>query len=239
MASGDDSLAIPQVAYGPVDAPRPVYIFAPKATEPNKRVRDRVNSSTICDITSEPVDLDKLPVVVDFIEQKWTILCPECHRNHSSTLLELNGPTRPTSTRSIDATFALDLGELSEGQHVILRGIERGQGRGSWLHNDYVPGFVKWEASAPPTWGLGEVTDDVGTVYEHQGFGGWSPDFDDLVRWGEESLGNTIPPNAKRLSISFHCSYEWEPPGPWVEQMVVNPITGEILEIRLHGATNA
>jgi hypothetical protein len=76
------------------------------------------------------------------------------------------------------------------------------------------------------------VSDEIGTVYEHSGVGGWGPDRDQVVRWGNESLGNTVPSDATRLSISFHCDDRWEPAEPWIERLVLDMNVGGMVEAR-------
>lgn len=215
------------LSYAPTNGPRTIYIFGPKALEPNQFVRNRVVASIHCEITDEVISVNELPVVVDFIEQTWMILCPKCRQNHSSALLEPQRPPTTPKVRQIDFPLNVDLGELIEGQHVILRGIENVEGSDSQIHNDFVPGFTMKRS---PSWGLGAVTDDIGTVYDHSGAGGWGPDLDRVVRWGNESLGNTVPSDATRLSISFHCDNKWEPAEPWVERLVLNLKGGGIAQ---------
>jgi hypothetical protein len=123
----------------------------------------------------------------------------------------------------------VDLGELIPGQHVVIEGIGMRYPWGSVLHNAFVPGFAR---SAKNTdWGLLHVADDVGTNYEdHVGEGGWGADPDGIVRHGDESLGNGVPPSATRLTIEFNPAHDWDPPSPWIRVLTIELSTGEVTD---------
>jgi hypothetical protein len=83
-------------------------------------------------------------------------------------------------------------------------------------------------------WGLGEVSDDVGTVYDHMGAGGWGPDDDGIVRWGDEDLGNQIPATANALSLTVHRANSWFPVHEWIQTFTVNLGSHEVTVVE-HG----
>jgi hypothetical protein len=75
--------------------------------------------------------------------------------------------------RTIDVPIDIDLGELIAGQHIVLRGITLRTPWGSVLRYSFVPGFSDQPRTTDASWRLGKVNDDLGTVYDHQGQGGW------------------------------------------------------------------
>jgi hypothetical protein len=134
-------------------------------------------------------------------------------------------------TRVIDLPLDLDLGEIILGQHVVIRGIELNTERGSVLHYDFVPGFDHDDRELDTSWTLGDVNDDVGTRYDHDGEGGWGPDPDWIVRWGDERLGNTIPSSAGTLTVEIHHAHYLTPPGDWVRVFTVDLTTGAVRDV--------
>jgi len=139
------------------------------------------------------------------------------------------GPA-PEPNRIIDLQMDLDLGELIVGHHVVIKGIEITKRWGSALHNDFVPGFDPDDLELDKSWGLGQITDDVGTVYEHGGQGGWGPHPDGLVHWGDEHLGNTIPRDATLLTIEVHYADSPPPLGCWIRSFTVDLANGVVME---------
>lgn len=230
----DDSVDIPlpRVSYVPIGGNRRPFRFNPKASETNSYVRDRVQHSYTCDSVNEEINVDELPVEVDFIEEAWFIVCPLCQGRHSGTLLAPSRPLGPPFPRVIDVPLDIDLGKLIDGQHVVLKGIETTDAYGSQIHNDFVPGFKdSRESDLDTSWSLGEVTDDLGTTYAHRGEGGWGLNADGVVRQGEESLGNSIPKGATKLTISFWYAGSHPPTSRWIQRLTLNPQTGEVLSI--------
>jgi hypothetical protein len=65
----------------------------------------------------------------------------------------------------LDVTFDADLGELVEGHHVVVRGIERGPGE-AVLHYGFVPAVQEHERQdkGPFVW-----------YYSSPSAGGWRP----------------------------------------------------------------
>jgi len=102
---------------------------------------------------------------------------------------------------------------------------------GSVIHNEFVPGFRQDEEGFDTTWGLGEVSDDLGTAYEHGGQGGWGADTDGIVRRGDELLGNGGPPEASWLRIEVMPSHTWTPPGPWIRSFTVDLAAGVLQDV--------
>jgi hypothetical protein len=129
-------------------------------------------------------------------------------------------PPGSPKSRVINHPIDIDLGELIEGQHVVLKGVEVSEFSNSVVHNDFLPGFSESRGSRLDTsWGLGEIVHDLGTKYEHGGQGGWASDPDGMVRWGDESLGGVIPKRATKLSISFRHANSWLPRDRWVARV--------------------
>ncbi|HEV3188382.1 MAG TPA: hypothetical protein VGZ04_10105 [Acidimicrobiales bacterium] len=190
--------------------------------------RVRIGSSYLCELTGETVPLDGERISVDYVSQSWSFECPKCGFEHSGTLMPRVTRERPPRTRVIDLPLNLDLGEIIEGQHVIIKGIESPVTRGAVIHNDFNPGFSVRSADLDTSWGLGEIFDDVGTVYDHMGAGGWGPDEDGVVRWGDENLGSMIPTSATTLSISVYCANSWRPSSAWIRRFELSLATREV-----------
>jgi hypothetical protein len=114
------------------------------------------------------------------------------------------------------------------GQHVVIQGIELRTTSGSVLHYDFVPGFARDNRELNTSWGIGTVSDDLGTEYDHQGAGGWGSHSDGIVYWGDEDLGNGIPGAASRIEIEFYPANGWTP-GSWTSKLVLELPSGKIL----------
>jgi hypothetical protein len=142
----------------------------------------------------------------------------------------------------IDIAFDIDLGELTEGHHVIARGVElerrsftRALARGSRyiqsnysvLHYEEVPG--RTPESTAPTWGY-SVVDDIGTAYSDE-FGGVD-DFDGgVATHGFRNIGlTTIPSSASILTFAFHPSWGWTPPEPWRRTLILDLRRKDVLD---------
>jgi hypothetical protein len=187
---------------------------------------------TFCPTTHDHFKIDPGPSDEQYEARFWTYVCPSCGEQHRQRLRPKPIGERPEPRRTIDIPLDLDLGEIVEGQHVVVKGIELGRPWGSVLHNDFVPGFDTHDRNTNVTWGLGEVSDDVGTTYDHGGQGGWGPNpKDDLVHWGDEHLGNSIPGDATFVTIEVHHAYEWTPPDRWIRKFTVDLGTGAVIDL--------
>jgi hypothetical protein len=79
--------------------------------------------------------------------------------------------------RHLDVTFDVDLGELVEGHHVVVRGVERGSGE-AVLHYEFVPLMQEHERQDKRPFFLVLVvyaSDDNGTEYDDHNTGGFDP----------------------------------------------------------------
>lgn len=79
--------------------------------------------------------------------------------------------------RHLDVTFDVDLGELVEGHHVVVRGIERGPGE-AVLHYEFVPAVQEDERQDKGPvllYWMVSASDDTGTEYDDHNTGGFDP----------------------------------------------------------------
>jgi hypothetical protein len=189
-----------------------------------------------CLTTGERCTIEIGPTPEDFAAGSWTYDCPSCGEAHEQSYRVPKDYDPNVRTRTNDIPLDMDLGELIAGQHVVLRGIELRTTSGSVLHNDFVPGFPRDRKGLEVSWGLGEVHDDLGTVYDHQGQGGWGAHPDGIVHWGDEDLGNGIPAAASTLTIEVHHANDWNPRQAWIEEVSVDLASGEVSIVR-NGST--
>ncbi len=130
--------------------------------------------------------------------------------------------------KHLDIWFDLDLGELVEGHHVVLRGIRLGDSGSeteSELHYEFVPGLVESERKTKGSffwfWTL-RCSDDVNTYYNGNNSGAFDPKPGGPASHGSRDLGGQIPPEASRLTIEFRPAGGWSPPGPRHNQIVID-----------------
>ena len=99
------------------------------------------------------------------------------------------------------------------------------------LHFDVVPGLQIEEERTKgfqfQIWELG-AEDDVCTPYYRSGFNGSCEDDGSPVSRGYLWLGAQIPENATRLTLRFQPAEGWEPPEPWLRQIVIDLRTGRV-----------
>lgn len=178
--------------------------------------------SICCPDTGDKCLIEKGPVPSDFAAGSWTYRCPSCGEEHTQSYRATKARDPNERSRTIDVAFEVDLGELIEGQHIVTQGIELRTTSGSVLHYDFVPGFVQRDRKLDTSWGLGQVRDDLGSEYDHQGGGGWGAHPDGIVHWGDEDLGRGIPKTASWIEIEFMPAHYWTVPGPWISKMRVD-----------------
>ena len=184
----------------------------------------------LCPTTRDHYWIEPGPSQQNYVDRKWTFTCPSCGEEHE-VRIRPQQPHQLERSRVIDIAIDLDLGEIIQGQHVVIKGIEMTTSRGSVLHYDFIPGFDRDDRELDTSWSLGKVNDDVGTTYGHGGEGGWGPDPDWIVRWGDERLGNTIPSGAGTLTVEVHHAHYWTPPGHWVRSFAVDLTTGLVQDV--------
>jgi hypothetical protein len=133
---------------------------------------------------------------------------------------------------AVDASFArlrafgvqrgLDLGcgvrrrpgELVEGHHVVVRGIERDPAR-VVSHYEFVPAVREQERQdkGPFFWyWMAFASDDTGTQYNNHNSGGFDPSGDGPSAHGTRDLGGVIPAAATRLVLDFQPPEQSTPP---------------------------
>ncbi len=187
-----------------------------------------------CPDTGDKCLIEKGPAPSDFAAGSWTYRCPSCGEKHTQSYRATQPLDPNTRSRTIDIAFKVDLGELIEGQHIVTQGIELRTTSGSVLHYDFVPGFVRRDPrdqDLDTSWGLGQVCDDLGSEYDHQGCGGWGAHPDGIVHWGDEDLGRGIPKAASWVEIEFIPAHYWTVPGPWIFKMRVDLSSGSVLQV--------
>ena len=172
--------------------------------------------------------MDPGPSEQEYADRAWTFSCPSCGEEHHMRVRPRE-PHNAPKTRVLDIPIDLDLGEIIQGQHVVIKGIERETERGSVLHYDFVPGFDVDDRDLDTSWMLGTVKDDIGTVYDHGGEGGCGPDPDWIIRWGDERLGNTVPSDARTLTVETQHAHYLTPVGPWIRAFTVDLGSGKVI----------
>jgi len=136
---------------------------------------------------------------------------------------------------TLDVVFDLDLGELINGHHVVVRGICFGgpvppvsgepELAESALHYEFVPGLTEERTSGRGffdcLWGL-SAFDDTGTEYSPNTIGAFDPASGGPASRGTRNIGGHVPPGASRLTIQFDPPSGWTPPEPWHRQVVID-----------------
>ncbi len=196
---------------------------------PESILRDR-SIVLCCPDTGERCEIENGPDVADFAAGSWSYRCPSCGAEHQQSYRPPSDYDPNQRRRTIDVPFDVDLGELVEGQHIVVRGIELRTISGSVLHYDFVPGFRKSDRRLDTSWGLGEVHDNLGSEYDHSGAGGWGAHPDGVVRWGDEDLGRGIPKEASLVEMEFHPANSWTPTAEWVRRVRVDLRSGSVVE---------
>lgn len=187
--------------------------------------------TTHCLTTGERLTLESGPTLADHKAGSWSYLCPVCGESHRTVYGPRDSAEFLERLETIDLPIDINLGELITGQHIVLRGITLRTPWGSVLRYSFVPGFSDRPRTIDASWGLGTVNDDIGTVYDHQGQGGWGPDSDGIVRQGDEDLGNGIPPSASWLTIEFRPVHYSGASGRWISKIMVDLALGSIIGI--------
>jgi hypothetical protein len=182
--------------------------------------------ATHCLNTGTRLVLDDGPILTDYEAGFWSYDCPVCGENHRTVYGPQDAEALAAINGRVDIPVRLDLGELIRGQHVVIVGIGLRLPCGSVIHNEFVPGFRQGDRNLDTSWGLGEVSDDLGTDYDHGGQGGSGADPDGIVRSGIEILGNGIPEGASWLKIEVGHASRWTPPGDSIQSFTVDLSTG-------------
>lgn len=110
-------------------------------------------------------------------------------------------------------------------------GIQLRTTSGSVLHYRFVPGFDRDDHELDTSWGLGKVTDDLGSEYDHSGAGGWGADSDGIVRNGDEDLGRGIPNTARWVEIEFRPAHSQQVAGSQVLKIRLDMLSKSIYEV--------
>jgi hypothetical protein len=130
--------------------------------------------------------------------------------------------------KHLEIVCDIDLGELVEGHHVVVRGIRFGDPKietEAELHYEFVPGLLKSERESKGPffwlWTL-QCCDDVNTDYNGNNSGVFDPNSGGSASHGSRDLGARIPHEASRLTIEFEPPRGWNPVGSWRNQIVVD-----------------
>jgi hypothetical protein len=130
----------------------------------------------------------------------------------------------------LEYVFDVDLGELLQGHHVVLRGIERKMEfagtfspveiliQSERLHYEHVPGLTR--LSATPDWSA-TFFDDVGTSYNDREEGAYDGHSGGAATHGMRDIGD-IPVEARVLTIVIGPARDWAPPEPWIRSYEVD-----------------
>jgi hypothetical protein len=186
--------------------------------------------SICCPDTGDRCSIEHGPWLVDFAAGLWSYKCPSCGEDHQQRYGRATLDD-PYYRRTIDIPLDLDLGELVQGQHIVLRGIQLRTTSGSVLHYSFVPGFRRDDHELDTSWGLGRVGDDLGSEYDHSGGGGWGADPDGVVRDGDEDLGRGIPKAARWIEIEFRPAHDRRTAGPRILKIRVAVPSGSVSEV--------
>jgi hypothetical protein len=186
--------------------------------------------SICCPDTGDRCTIEDGPSVRDFAAGIWKYVCPSCGEEHQQRYGRATLDD-PYYRRTIDIPLDLDLGELVRGQHIVLRGIQLRTTSGSVLHYRFVPGFDRDDHELDTSWGLGKVTDDLGSEYDHSGAGGWGADSDGIVRNGDEDLGRGIPNTARWVEIEFRPAHSQQVAGSQVLKIRLDMLSKSIYEV--------
>lgn len=187
--------------------------------------------SICCPDTGDRCLIGKGPGLSDVSSGSWTYRCPSCGEEHTQSYGAAKDLGLNQKSRTIDVAFEVDLGELVKAQHIVTQGIELRTTSGSVLHYDFVPGFLQRDRNLDTSWGLGQVRDDLGSEYDHQGCGGWGAHPDGIVHWGDEDLGRGIPKTASWIEIEFMPAHYSKVSGPWISKIRVDLLSGSVIEV--------
>jgi hypothetical protein len=149
-----------------------------------------------------------------------------------------------TNDRVLDVSLELDLGDISGGPSIILKGLERDAGGESVFHYDFEPLFAfptrsgdnVADAPGEAHWSIDTVDDDLGTDYLCRGGGGWGPEDDGLVRHGVLSIGSVVPRGASKLTIHLFRGPGGSSAPDWVSEFTLDLGTGELSGVKRSGA---
>lgn len=108
--------------------------------------------SICCPDTGDRCSIEHGPSLADFAAGQWVYKCPSCGEDHQQRYGRA-ALDDPYYRRTIDIPFDLDLGELVQGQHIVLRGIQLRTTSGSVLHYSFVPGFRRDDRELDTSWG--------------------------------------------------------------------------------------
>jgi hypothetical protein len=198
----------------------------------NSLERDR-SISICCPDTGDRCTIDQGPALADFAAGLWTYQCPSCGAEHQQRYGRAALSDPDYGRRTIDIPLDLDLGELVQGQHIALRGIQLRTTSGSVLHYSFVPGFRRDDNELNTSWDLGTIRDDLGSEYDHSGTGGWGADIDGIVRQGDEDLGRGIPKSARWIEIEFRPAHDRLAAGRRVSKIRVDVASGTVSDVVL------
>src|SRR6266545_3746909 len=123
--------------------------------------------------------------------------------------------------RQLDVTFDFDLGELIDGHHMVLRGIERGPGE-AVLHYEFVPALQEHEGQdkGPFFWyWLVSASDDTG---------GFDPSGHGPSSHGTRDLGGVIPTVATPLVLEFQPHSDYTPAAAVCTRLMIELATGAV-----------
>jgi hypothetical protein len=136
--------------------------------------------------------------------------------------------------RHLDVTFDVDLGELVEGHHVVLRGIERNPDE-AVLHYEFVPAVQDHERrdKGPFFWYWTVfASDDAGTRYADHNTGGFDPSGRGPSSHGTRDLGGVILVAARRLVLDFQPPWDYTPAAGVCTRLTIELATGAVTAVR-------
>jgi hypothetical protein len=164
----------------------------------------------------------------------WRYYCPSCMGFHQEDFMPRARYHDGSKFRELDISFEVDMGELMCGHHIVARGLQLRTPFGSMLHYDCVPAVRgATEPDLDMSWGLGDVFDDVGTLYRRPDHGEWFLNTDADVNWGDWQLGNGIPAGAATLDVNYHQAHRGLPENPSTQILHVDLVTGDA-SVRRH-----
>jgi hypothetical protein len=135
--------------------------------------------------------------------------------------------------RQLDVAFDVDLGELVDGHHVVVRGIERGPGE-AVLHYEFVPAVQEHERQdkGPLFWyWMVYASDDIGTEYDDHNTGGFDPSGRGPSSHGTRDLGGAIPAVARRLVLDFEPPWRYTPAATVCRRLTIELATGAVTAV--------
>jgi len=130
--------------------------------------------------------------------------------------------------RSLDIACDIDVGEIVENHHLVIRGLERAP-QGAMLHYELVPGasFEEWHARGPESFAwMVYASDDVGTVYRDNNSGAFGH-ASGAAAHGVRDVGAAVPSDARMLELRFESPFARPRPG-YPRSMVVDLVRGEM-----------